>query len=97
MWAVHFQPEGLPVDDSLLYHAFLFLNEKNSTKVLRTGEELDETDSSQVDFVLSRRTVFAGNLLENSRIVQVLGGSLLSFVTYSVSQLRQIFSNFSGI
>lgn len=85
MWAVHFQPEGLPVDDSLLYHAFLFLNEKTSTKVLRTGEELDETDSSQVDFVLSRRTVFAGNLLENSRIVQVLGGSLSPFVIYCVS------------
>lgn len=70
MWAVYFQPEGLPVD-GLPYHAFLFLNEKSGTKVLRTGEELDETDSLQSDFLLSSRTVFAGNLLNNSRIVQV--------------------------
>lgn len=71
MWAVYFQPEGLPAEDDILQHAFLFLNEKSGTKVLRTGEELDETDPSQVDFILSSRTVLAGNVLNNSRIVQV--------------------------
>ncbi|CAL8463354.1 g2888 [Coccomyxa elongata] len=71
MWAVYFQPEGLRVEDDILHHAFLFLNEKSGTKVLRTGEELDETDPSEVDFILSSRTVLAGNVLNNSRIVQV--------------------------
>lgn len=88
MWAVYFQPEGLPVEDDILHHAFLFLNEKSGTKVLRTGEELDETDPSEVDFILSSRTVLAGNVLNNSRIVQVLWRLSLAHVVAAFIEAR---------
>ena len=71
VWAVHFFPEGLQPDESALYHAFLLVSTRAATKVLRTGEELDELSAQQADFVLDSRTVFAGNLLQASRIVQV--------------------------
>jgi hypothetical protein len=77
LWAVHFQPEGVPYEDSLAYHAFLLLSVGGETKVLRTGEELDEVKPSEVDFALNTRTVSCGNLLNNSRIVQVSPRSLL--------------------
>ena len=71
VWAVHFFPEGLQPDATALYHAFLLVSTRAATKVLRTGEELDELSAQQADFVLDSRTVFAGNLLQASRIVQV--------------------------
>ena len=74
VWAVHFFPEGLQPDESALYHAFLLVSTRNATKVLRTGEELDELSAQQADFVLDSRTVFTGNLLQASRIVQVAVG-----------------------
>ena len=71
VWAVHFFPEGLQADESAQYHAFLLVSMRTGTKVLRTGEDLDELSAQQADFVLDSRTVFAGNLLQASRIVQV--------------------------
>jgi len=71
VWAVHFFPEGLQPDESSLYHAFLLVSTRTGTKVLRTGEDLDELSAQQADFVLDSRTVYAGNLLQASRIVQV--------------------------
>ena len=70
VWAVHFFPEGLQADESALYHAFLLVSTRTGTKVLRNGEELDEL-GEQAGFVLDSRTIFAGNLLRASRIVQV--------------------------
>ena len=72
VWAVHFSPEGLQADESSLYHAFLLVSTRTGTKVLRTGEDLDELSAQQADFVLDSRTVFACNLLQASCIVQVL-------------------------
>ena len=71
VWAVHFFPEGLQADASAQYHAFLLVSTRAGTKVLRTGEDLDELSAQQADFVLDSRTVFAGNLLQASRIAQV--------------------------
>ena len=68
---MHFFPEGLQPDESSLYHAFLLVSTRTGTKVLRTGEDLDELSAQQADFVLDSRTVYAGNLLQASRIVQV--------------------------
>ncbi len=76
LWAVHFFPEGLQADELAEYHAFLLVGMRTGTKVLRTGEDLDELSAQQADFVLDSRTVFAGNLLQASRIVQV-GSSAL--------------------
>ena len=67
---MHFYPEGLQADESALYHAFMLVSTRGGTKVLRTGEDLDELSASQADFVLDSWTVFAGNLLQASRIVQ---------------------------
>lgn len=72
LWAVCFRPEGLPADKSSLdWHAFLLLSMGDESKVLRTGEELDELQPSDSEFILASRTVAAGNLLSCSRIVQV--------------------------
>ena len=76
VWAVHFFPEGLQADESSLYHAFLLVSTRTGTKVLRTGEDLDELSAQQAEFVLDSRTIFAGNLLQASRIVQVLHSSV---------------------
>ena len=71
VWAVHFFPEGLQADEFALYHAFLLVSTRTGTKVLRTGEDLDELSAQQAEFVLDSRTILAGNLLQASRIVQV--------------------------
>lgn len=58
------------MDASLEWHAFLLLSVGNESKVLRTGEELDELQPSEVDIKLDVPTVHAGNVLNCSRIVQ---------------------------
>ena len=70
LWALHFRPEGVPTEASLEWHAFLLLSVGRESKVLRTGEELDELQPSEVDFKLDSPTVHAGNVLHCSRIVQ---------------------------
>ena len=70
LWALHFTPEGVPAGEGLDWHAFLLISLGSESKVLRTGEELDELQPADVGFALNSRTVHAGNLLGCSRIVQ---------------------------
>lgn len=76
MWPVHFQPEGVPFEDSLVYHAYLLISVRGMTKVLQTGEELNEVKPAEVDFAMDSPTIFAGNLFNNSRIIQVRDTSI---------------------
>lgn len=70
LWAVRFRPEGLPWEPDFAFHAFLLLSVGRATKVLQTGEELQEMQGAQVDFVLDRPTLLAANLLSMARTVQ---------------------------
>lgn len=72
IWALHSKPEGVEAgsDAGLDWHAFLLISLGGESKVLRTGEELDELQPAAVGFALNSRTVHAGNLLGCSRIVQ---------------------------
>lgn len=77
LWSVRFRPEGLPWEPEFAWHAFLVLTVGKGTKVLQTGEELSEMQPSQVDFVLDKPTILAGNLLSWARSVQARSRSKL--------------------
>ncbi|KAK9839426.1 hypothetical protein WJX81_001424 [Elliptochloris bilobata] len=71
LWAVRYQPQGLPWEPSMDWHAFLLMAAPGGTKALRTDEELDELPPTAAGLRLDRRTLLAGNLLSASRIIQV--------------------------
>ena len=70
LWALHSRPQGVPMDASLEWHAFLLLSVGRESKVLRTGEELDELQPSEANFRLDGSTVHAANLLQCTHILQ---------------------------
>jgi hypothetical protein len=70
LWALRARPEGVPLETALEWHAFLLLSVGGESKVLRTGEELDELQPSEADFALDAATVHAANLLQCTRILQ---------------------------
>lgn len=52
------------------YHAYLLLSEEEQTRVI-AGDGLDELSNEETDFNVAAPTVDAGNLFEQTRIVQV--------------------------
>lgn len=79
VWALHFSEESehLPVSiTSYATNAFLVISTSTGTKILRSGEELEEV-SDHSDFDIGVRTVLAGSLLEDTRLVQVCEKSIL--------------------
>ncbi|KAK9815325.1 hypothetical protein WJX72_001813 [[Myrmecia] bisecta] len=72
LWAVHYRvPDAMEDANSHTYHAFLLLSAATETKVLETGEELQERNPTEIDFVTDSPTVFAGNVIGAAYIVQV--------------------------
>ena len=67
---MRYQPQGLPWEPSMDWHALLLLSAAGGTQALRTDEELDELPPAASGLRLDRRTLLAGNLLSASRIVQ---------------------------
>jgi len=57
------------------HHAYLILSTAVSTMVLETKEEL-ELVTDKMNFVTDAPTLCAGNILSNSKIVQVYGGGV---------------------
>jgi len=70
LWAVRYQPQGLPWEPSMDWHALLLMALPGGTKALRTDEELDELPPAAAGLRLGSATLLAGNLLRAARIVQ---------------------------
>ena len=87
IWAVH-HAEAIDSVTQLTpqggqHHTYLLMSHPASseTKVLETGEELSEVPADRCGFVLDSPTIAAGNVLNNSLIVQasaVLGCAVLA-------------------
>ena len=80
IWAVH-HTEAIDSVTQLTpqggqHHTYLLMSHPASseTKVLETGEELSEVPVDRCGFVLDSPTIAAGNVLNNSLIVQASAG-----------------------
>lgn len=68
-WAVHYSAPS-PSPSAPAYHSYLLLTVQGETKVLETGEELQEV-TDRVDYVVNAPTLAAGSMMGSQRVVQV--------------------------
>lgn len=62
--------EGISEEGAL--HSYMLMSTEATTKVLKTGLEIEELMDDSVDFTTDERTLCAGNVLDNQAIVQVV-------------------------
>ncbi|KAK9800221.1 hypothetical protein WJX73_000021 [Symbiochloris irregularis] len=81
VWAVRYWPQGLDWEPAFEQHAYLLIAEEHSTRILQAGGgdddeeggggQLGQLEGPDLGFDTRRKTLAAGTLLNDSRIVQV--------------------------